>query len=192
MTLNWHLICDNASCFRRNQSTQGFTKLITMPNTSIFLWFNNQAEEAAKLYTSLFDNSRIKNSVLVPGAGPEGKETLQLVEFEINGQPYTAFNGGPHHTFNEAVSIVVHCDTQEEIDRYWDRLTADGGSEIVCGWLKDKFGLCWQIVPSILPKLMSKGDMQRSASMMQALHTMKKLDIAKLQEAYDQGVPQPA
>jgi predicted 3-demethylubiquinone-9 3-methyltransferase (glyoxalase superfamily) len=128
--------------------------------------------------------------VVIPGAGPDGTETAQLVEFEINGQPYTAFNGGPHHTFNEAVSIVVHCDTQEEVDHFWNKFTENGGSEIQCGWLKDKFGLRWQIVPTVLPQLLSKGDMQRTHSMMQVLHTMVKLDIAMLQEAYDRGVPE--
>lgn len=162
-----------------------------MPKTSIFLWFNNQAEEAARFYTSLFENSRILDSVLIPNAGPDGMETLQLVEFEINGQSYTAFNGGPHFTFNESISIVVKCDTQEELDKYWNSLTADGGTESQCGWLKDRFGVSWQIVPTILPQLMRKGDMRHAQSMMQALRTMKKLDIAKLQEAYDRVVPEP-
>jgi predicted 3-demethylubiquinone-9 3-methyltransferase (glyoxalase superfamily) len=158
-----------------------------MPKFSTFLWFNNQAEEAARLYTSLFENSRLGKTVTVPGAGPDGKDVVQLVEFEMNGQQFTAFNGGPYCTFNDAISFVVHCENQDELDHYWKKLTADGGQEVQCGWLKDKFGVSWQIVPAILPQLMSKGDLVRSKSMMDALRTMKKLDIAGLQSAYEAG-----
>jgi len=160
-----------------------------MARLSTFLWFNNQAEEAAQFYTSLFEHGRVLNTVRIPAAGPDGTETAQLVEFEINGQPFTAFNGGPQFTFNEAVSFVVHCETQEELDRYWESLIADGGQEIQCGWLRDRFGVSWQIVPKILPQLMRQGDQVRSEAMMRALRTMIKLDIARLKQAYEEATP---
>ena len=158
-----------------------------MPKLSTFLWFNNQAEEAATFYTSLFQNSRLGKTVHIPGSGPDGKEVVQLVEFELNGHPFVAFNGGPYCTFNDAVSFVIQCENQDELDLYWKRLTADGGQEVQCGWLRDKFGVSWQIIPNILSQLTSKGDSVRTRSMMDALRTMKKLDFAGLQRAYDEG-----
>jgi len=158
-----------------------------MPKISTFLWFNDQAEDAAKFYTSVFEGSRIVKTVRIPAAGPDGNETAQLVEFQMNGQQFTALNGGPHFPFNEAISFVVHCETQEEVDRYWKSLSADGGQEVQCGWLKDKFGISWQVVPNILPQLMSRGDPVRSEAMMRALRTMKKLEISELKLAYENG-----
>ncbi len=149
------------------------------------LWFDNQAEEAANFYTSVFKNSKIG---AISHYGKEGFEvhgqkdgTVLTVDFTINGQAFTALNGGPIFKFNESVSFQVFCDTQEEIDHYWTRLTTDGGEEGQCGWLKDKFGLSWQIVPAILPKLMS--DPAKAGKVMNAFMQMKKFNIEKLLEA---------
>lgn len=149
------------------------------------LWFDGQAEEAANFYISVFKNSKIDN---ISHYGKEGFEAhhqregaVMTVEFQIRGQSFTALNGGPMFKFTEAVSFQVFCDTQEEIDDYWDKLTRDGGEESVCGWLKDKFGLSWQIVPSILPKLMS--DPKRAGRVMEAFMKMKKFDIEKILQA---------
>jgi len=148
------------------------------------LWFDHQAEEAAIFYTSIFKNSKIGS---VSRYGKEGFEihgqkegTALTVSFEINGQPFTALNGGPVFTFNEAVSFQVFCDTQEEIDDYWAKLT-EGGQEVQCGWLKDKFGVSWQIVPTILPTLMT--DPSRAERVMKAYMQMVKFDIKTLEEA---------
>ena len=148
------------------------------------LWFDNQAEEAALFYTSVFKNSKI---TAVSRYGKEGFEfhrqkegTAMVVAFEINGQSFTALNGGPVFKFNEAVSFQVYCDSQEEIDYYWNKLT-EGGEESSCGWLKDKYGLSWQVVPSILPQLMS--DPARKGRVTNAFMQMKKFDIAKLEQA---------
>ena len=141
-----------------------------------FLWFDSNAEEAVNFYLSVFKNSRIVTVVRNPGGAPGPKDSVLTISFELNGQPFVALNGGPIYKFNEAVSFVVNCDTQDEIDSYWDGLT-DGGSEIQCGWLKDKFGLCWQIVPKRI------GELIRHPKAMQAMMTMKKLDINALQKA---------
>jgi predicted 3-demethylubiquinone-9 3-methyltransferase (glyoxalase superfamily) len=148
------------------------------------LWFDWQAEDAAKFYTSIFKNSKIEQ---VSRYGKEGFEvhgqkegTVLTVAFQINGQSFTALNGGPIFKFNEAVSFQVFCDTQEEIDYYWDSLTK-GGEESQCGWLKDQFGVSWQIVPTILPQLMS--DPSRANNVMAAFLKMKKFDIEKLKQA---------
>ena len=133
------------------------------------LWFDGQAKTAADFYCSVFKDSKII------------QENPMVVIFEINGGRFMGLNGGPHFKFNEAVSLVVNCDTQDEIDYYWDKLTSDGGEESMCGWLKDKFGLSWQIVPSMLGQIMS--DPERGPRAMQALMEMKKLDIKKLKEA---------
>lgn len=131
-----------------------------------FLWFNHQAQEAAQFYTSVFKNSKIIS--LSP----------MVSTFELEGQRFMALNGGPHFRFNEAVSLYVSCDSQEEIDEFWEKLTADGGQESECGWLKDKYGLSWQIVPSILPELMSNPE--KSQKVMAAFMKMKKFDIETL------------
>jgi predicted 3-demethylubiquinone-9 3-methyltransferase (glyoxalase superfamily) len=148
-----------------------------------FLWYDSEAEEAATLYTSLFPNSKILavNRYGAAGPGPEG--SVMTVSFELDGQRFVALNGGPAHTFTEAVSFVVDCTTQEEVDRYWDALTADGGEESVCGWLRDRFGLSWQIVPSRLPELLTDPDREKSQRAMQAMLQMKKIDIAGLEAA---------
>lgn len=153
------------------------------------LWFDNQAEEAVNFYTSIFKNSKIKEiarydaaSAAVSGR-PEG--SVLTVSFEIEGQDFLALNGGPIFKFNEAVSFIINCETQEEVDYYWEKLSAVPESE-QCGWLKDKFGLSWQVVPTMLGKLLSGPDPMKSQRAMQAMLQMKKLDIAALQQAYDQ------
>jgi predicted 3-demethylubiquinone-9 3-methyltransferase (glyoxalase superfamily) len=152
------------------------------------LWFDSSAEEAAIFYVSIFRNSRIGRIARYGEAGHEihGRKagTVMTIEFEINGQPYTALNGGPHFKFNEAISLQVFCDTQEEIDYYWDKLS-EGGDEKAqqCGWLKDKFGVSWQIVPSIIDEMMSSRDTRVSDRVMNALLKMKKLDIEELKQA---------
>jgi predicted 3-demethylubiquinone-9 3-methyltransferase (glyoxalase superfamily) len=151
---------------------------------SPFLWFNSNAEEAAKFYVSVFPDSRIVRVARVGEGGPPeaGKPgSVLVVYFELAGQPFTALNGGPQFTFDEAVSFVVACDSQQEIDSYWEKLTGGGGRPVQCGWLKDRFGLSWQIVPSNLPELMS--DPTKTARVMQVVIQMVKLDMAKMQAA---------
>ena len=150
-----------------------------------FLWFENQAEEAANFYCSIFKDSKVGDVVRYGDTGPGPKGTVMIVTFQLAGQEFTALNGGPRFKFTEAISFVVNCETQEEIDYFWEKLTADGGQESMCGWLKDKFGLSWQIVPTDLPRLMQSGDAKKSERVMQAILQMKKLDIAKLKEAYE-------
>jgi predicted 3-demethylubiquinone-9 3-methyltransferase (glyoxalase superfamily) len=153
---------------------------MSIPTIRPFLWFGQNAEAAANLYVSIFRNSKIISVMPSPApAMPMG------VEFEIDGQRIIAFNGGPHFTLTEAVSLMVHCDTQEQVDYYWDALTADGGSPSRCGWLKDKFGLSWQIVPQALVSLMGDKDRVRAGRVVQAMMGMSKIDIAALQRAYE-------
>ncbi len=154
-----------------------------MTNTiTPFLWFDTQAEEAANLYTGVFPNSKITNvSRYGPGArGVEG--TVMTVSFELDGQKFTALNGGPLYSFSEAVSFQVSCQNQDEVDLYWDRLS-DGGEEGPCGWLKDRFGLSWQVVPTALPKLLGDSDPGRAQRAMEAMLKMKKIEIAELERA---------
>jgi predicted 3-demethylubiquinone-9 3-methyltransferase (glyoxalase superfamily) len=150
-----------------------------------FLWFENQAEDAVNFYTSIFKNSRILTVNRYGEGGPAPKGSVMTIAFELEGQKFTALNGGPQFKFTEAISFVVNCETQEEVDHFWNRLT-EGGQEIQCGWLKDRYGLSWQIVPTALFKLLQDQDPARSARVMQALFQMKKLDIAALQKAYEQ------
>ena len=149
-----------------------------MQKITPFLWYDTQAEEAAKLYTAIFEGSRIVNVQRYGEEGPGPKGTAMVVAFELCGQSFLALNGGPLFKFNESVSFVVHCEDQKEIDHFWEGLTADGGAPSQCGWLKDRFGLSWQIVPKALPSLVAK-----SPRVMQALMKMSKLDIAKLEQA---------
>ncbi len=152
-----------------------------------FLWFDNQAEEAVKFYTSIFRNSRVGKIARYDEAGekaagrPAG--SVMTIEFEIEGQEFIALNGGPHFKFTEAVSFVVDCKTQAEVDKYWKKLSA-GGKKVQCGWLKDKYGLSWQIVPTVLGELMSSKDPAKSQRVMEAMLKMVKLDIKKLKAAY--------
>ncbi len=151
------------------------------------LWFDTQAEEAAKFYCSVFKNSKITAVSRYPEAGqdihhkPAG--SVMVVAFEIDGMPFTALNGGPNFKFDEAVSFQVMCETQADIDYYWKALT-EGGQESPCGWLKDKFGLSWQVVPAAIPKMMADPDAKKSARVMNAFMTMKKLDLAAIERAY--------
>jgi len=148
-----------------------------------FLWFDNNAEEAANFYISVFKNSRILTTARYPEGSPAPKGTVMVVDFELDGQRFTALNGGPHFKFTEAISLLVHCKDQEEVDYYWEKLTADGGQESQCGWLKDKFGLSWQITPDALLKLWSEADPAKAQRVMQAMMTMKKLIIKDLEAA---------
>ncbi|WP_437927065.1 VOC family protein [Sorangium sp. So ce291] len=157
--------------------------MATTQKIKTFLWFDNNAEEAVRLYTSLFKNSRIVDELRCGDAGPGPKGSLLTVEFEIEGQRFVAMNGGPHFKFNEAISLAVTCETQAEVDELWSKLTADGGAESQCGWLKDRFGLSWQIVPSALPRLLQHPDPAKAARVMQAMMQMKKIDIAQIEEA---------
>lgn len=149
-----------------------------------FLWFDSQAEEAAGFYTSNFPNSKIVKVVRYNEAGPGPAGSAMTVEFQLEGQTFVALNGGPIFKFTEAVSFVVNCQTQDEVDAYWEKLSA-GGAEVQCGWLKDKFGLSWQIVPTVLPELLGGPDSEKSKRAMQAMLKMKKLEIRVLQKAYD-------
>ena len=151
------------------------------------LWFDTEAEEAARFYTSVFDNSRILNVTHYTDAGPREAGMVMTVEFELDGQRFVGINGGPEFTFSEAVSFQIDCETQEEIDYYWGRLS-EGGSEGPCGWLRDKFGLSWQVVPAGIEELFSDSDKERAKRAMEAMLGMSKLDIAALRQAAD-GVP---
>ena len=147
-----------------------------------FLWYDTQAEEAAKFYTSIFKNSRIGKATRYGDAGPGPKGSVMVIEFELEGTEFVALNGGPHFKFTEAISLTVDCKSQAEVDDLWERLSA-GGSKSQCGWLKDKYGLSWQIVPSVLVELLSDPDPKRSKRVMEAMMQMTKIDIAKLQQA---------
>ena len=150
-----------------------------MQKITPFLWFDGQAEEAAKFYVSVFKHSKMGQVSRYGDGMPLPKGTVMTAAFEIEGQPFIALNGGPDFKFTPAVSFVINCDTQKEIDHYWDKLTSGGGEEVQCGWVKDKYGLSWQIVPAQLPELVKKS----SDKVMHALLKMKKLDIAALQRA---------
>src|SRR6266850_6085505 len=159
-----------------------------MQKITPFLWFDDQAEEAANFYASIFKNSKVgkitryeEESARAAGR-PAG--TAMTVEFEIEGQKFVALNGGPHFKFTEAVSFVVSCETQEEVDYFWSKLS-EGGAESQCGWLKDKFGLSWQIVPTILVQLLTDKDGQKSQRVMKAMLQMKKIEIEPLKQAYE-------
>jgi predicted 3-demethylubiquinone-9 3-methyltransferase (glyoxalase superfamily) len=150
-----------------------------------FLWFDDKAEAAAEFYTSIFKNSKILSVARYGDAGPGPKGTAMTVSFELDGQRFTALNGGPHFKFTEAISFVVDCKNQAEVDYYWDKLL-EGGAASQCGWLKDKYGLSWQIVPTVLPELLTNPDPATSQRVMQAMLKMIKLDINKLEQAREQ------
>jgi len=148
------------------------------------LWFDGQAEEAATFYTSVFKNSKILDTARYGDVGPGEKGSVMTVSFELNGEEFTALNGGPEFTFNEAISFQVKCDNQKEIDYFWTKLGA-GGQEIECGWLKDRYGVAWQIFPTRLPELLSDPDPDRAGRAMEAMMKMKKIDLAELERAVD-------
>jgi predicted 3-demethylubiquinone-9 3-methyltransferase (glyoxalase superfamily) len=159
-----------------------------MQKITPFLWFDDQAEEAVKFYTALFKNSKMGrilryNEEAAEKTGrPVG--SVLTIEFEIEGQKFVALNGGPLFKFNESVSFVINCETQEEVDYFWEKLTADGGEESACGWLKDKFGLSWQVTPTMLIDMLHDNDQEKSGRVMQAMLQMKKIDIKALEDAY--------
>ena len=155
-----------------------------MQKITTFLWFDNQAEEAAALYTSVFPNAKIGEILRYSAAGPGPAGAVMSVTFHLDGQEFIALNGGPVFQFTPAISLFVNCETQEEVDYLWDHLSA-GGTTLQCGWLQDKFGLSWQIVPTILGKLLHDQDPAKAHRVMQAMLQMTKLDIAALQKAYE-------
>ena len=160
-----------------------------MSKISPCLWFDGQAEEAAALYTSLIPDSRIDRVNRSPGETPSGPEGMVLsVDFTLAGESYQALNGGPDFKFNEAISLSIDCVDQAEVDRYWDALIADGGEPSVCGWLKDRFGVSWQVIPRVLPEMLNSSDAAAAKRALEAMLQMTKLDVAKLREAYE-GVP---
>ena len=148
------------------------------------LWFDDQAEEAANYYVSIFDNSKILSVSHYGEAGPGEDQKVMVVDFEIEGQRYMALNGGPEFNFTEAVSFFVDCEVQDVVDRLWDKLIGDGGQESQCGWLKDKFGLSWQIIPRLLMELMQDEDKEKAGAVMQAMLKMTKIETKELQDAY--------
>ncbi len=153
-----------------------------MPKITPFLWFDNQAEEAANFYVSIFKNSKIVKVNRYGEAGPGPKGSAMTVVFQLDGQDFIALNGGPHFKFTEAISFSVDCKTQQEVDTYWEKLS-EGGQQVQCGWLKDKYGLSWQIVPSALGELLGDPDPQKSKRVMEAMLKMKKIDIEGLKRA---------
>ena len=146
------------------------------------LWFDTEGEDAARFYTSVFPNSKITEVKRFGSAGPRPEGTVMTVDFELDGQAFLALNGGPDFTFSEAISFQVFCDTQDEVDRYWSTFS-DGGEEGPCGWLKDRFGLSWQIVPKVLPELLADPDAAKSQRVMQAMLGMRKIQIDELEQA---------
>ncbi|MBL1097495.1 VOC family protein [Streptomyces coffeae] len=156
-------------------ATDGFTTC---------LWFDGQAEEAAQFYISVFKNSRIGRVSRYTEAGPGPAGSVLTVDFEANGQKFVALNGGPEFTFNEAISFQIHCADQDEVDYYWNKLTEGGGQEVACGWVRDKFGVSWQVVPSVLLDLVTDEDPQKAKRATEAMLSMKKLDIAALKKAH--------
>jgi predicted 3-demethylubiquinone-9 3-methyltransferase (glyoxalase superfamily) len=149
-----------------------------------YLWFDDKAEEAANLYVSVFKNSKISNVHRYGKAGPGPEGSVMMVNFQLEGQEFMALNGGPHFKFTPAISLFVNCDSQEEVDVLWEKLSA-GGRKDRCGWLQDKYGLSWQIIPTALARLMSDPDPEKSSRVMQAMLQMDKIDIRKLKEAYE-------
>ena len=148
-----------------------------------FLWFDTEAEEAAGFYTSIFKNSRVTNVQRYGEAGPRPAGMVMVVSFQLEGQDFTGLNGGPEFKFNEAVSLLVNCETQDEVDEFWEKLSA-GGEKGPCGWLKDKFGLSWQIVPTVLDEMLQDEDADKATRVMKAMLQMTKIEIGELEKAY--------
>ncbi len=157
-----------------------------MPRITPNLWFDTESQEAAEFYVSVFPNSEIKNVSYYGEAGPREAGTVLTVDFVLDGQEYTAINGGPEFTFTEAISLLINCADQDEIDYYWSKLS-EGGEEGPCGWLKDRYGVSWQVVPTELPKLLSDPDPEKARRATQAMLQMKKIDIAAIERARDGG-----
>ena len=155
-----------------------------MQKITPFLWFNDNAEEAMNFYISIFKNSKVLNVARYGEAGPGPNGTVMTATFQLDGQEFVALNGGPHFKFTEAISFVVYCETQEEVDKFWEKLS-EGGEKSRCGWLKDKYGLSWQIVPTVLAELYQDKDAEKTKRVMEAMLKMDKLDIKTLKQAYD-------
>ena len=155
-----------------------------MQKITTFLWFDNQAEEAATFYVSIFKNSKILDMSHYGDVGPRPKGSVLVVSFQLEGQNFLALNGGPHFKFTEAISLVVNCESQQEVDEMWEKLSA-GGEESRCGWLKDKYGLSWQVVPNVLNEMLQSKDHEKANRVMQAIMQMDKLDINRLKQAYE-------
>jgi len=170
-----------ATATSRSPETQIETQKITT-----FLWFDQNAEEAVNFYTSVFKNSKIRDVARYGESGPGPKGSVMIIDFELDGQQFIALNAGPQFKFTEAISLLVHCQTQEEVDYFWEKLSADGGQEVECGWLKDKFGLSWQIVPDAFLELLRNSDEQKRDRVMKAMMKMKKLNVKELQEAVNE------
>jgi predicted 3-demethylubiquinone-9 3-methyltransferase (glyoxalase superfamily) len=153
-----------------------------MKNLVTCLWFDTESEEAAKFYTSIFPNSKLGKTTHYGSAGPRPEGSVMTASFELMGQEFVALNGGPQFTFNEAISFQVLCEGQDEVDDYWSKLT-EGGEEGPCGWLRDKFGVSWQVVPTALPRLLSNPDAEKAQRVMAAMMQMKKIEIADLEQA---------
>jgi predicted 3-demethylubiquinone-9 3-methyltransferase (glyoxalase superfamily) len=156
-----------------------------MQKITPFLWFDNQAEEAMNFYTSVFEDSKVIGISRYGEAGPGEPGTVMIATFELEGQRFTALNGGPRFKFTEAISFEVDCETQDEVDYLWESLTAGGGEESMCGWLRDKYGLSWQVVPRILGELMGDDDREKVKRVTEAMLSMRKIEIAELQRAYE-------
>ena len=156
-----------------------------MQKITPFLWFDGKAEEAMRFYVSIFKNSKVGAITRYGDAGPGPKGTVMVVTFQLDGQEFIALNGGPQFTFSPAISFVVNCETQEEVDAFWEKL-AEGGEKLQCGWLRDKYGLSWQIVPTVLGEMMQDKDAEKSQRVMKAMLQMNKLDIERLKQAYAQ------
>jgi predicted 3-demethylubiquinone-9 3-methyltransferase (glyoxalase superfamily) len=156
-----------------------------MKQLTTCLWFDGQAEEAANFYISVFPHSKIESIARYGDFDPVRKGSVMTVMFELDGRPFLGLNGGPQFHFNESISLVIECESQDEIDAYWSKLTAGGGQESVCGWLKDKYGLSWQVVPAKLHKWMEGKDQARTNRLMDAVMKMKKLDLKAMERAYE-------
>src|SRR3712207_3267522 len=157
-----------------------------MPKQMPCLWFDGQAEQAAEHYTAIFPNSRITGVTRVPPGGPGREGDVLTVEFSLDGHSYVGLNGGPQFTFNEAISFQIHCTDQDEVDHYWDRLS-EGGEQGPCGWLRDRFGVSWQIIPTALSQMLQDEDPRKAGNVMQAMLQMTKIDIAGLRRAYEEA-----
>ena len=155
-----------------------------MQKITPFLWFDGNAEEAVNLYTSIFKNSKIEAITRYGAGGPGPEGTVMTATFQLDGQKFMALNGGPHYTFSPAISFVINCETQEEVDWFWEKLT-EGGEAVQCGWLRDRFGVSWQVVPTVLGELMTDKDAQKAQRVLEAMLQMVKIDIATLKRAYE-------
>ena len=175
------------TCDAGTDGAPALRKGTVMPTLTPCFWFDTQAEDAAAFYVSVFKNSRVVATSRYGEAGPREAGMVLTVQFELDGQPFTALNGGPEFTFNEAVSFQVDCADQAEVDYYWEALTADGGQEGPCGWVKDRFGVSWQVVPAELERLLTDPDQARAQRAMAAMLQMRKIDVAEVRRAADDG-----